>query len=273
MHMNNKVCTSQMKYVEDNLICTCSKTGEWVSVTCRAKFQYLKSIQHLRKTSFDMAHTNFDCTPEKYYLVECNVCLCPAPGYMTAFHCTKRHCRKGSKSESCKPGQFLRLPNEICTCSANGYYIDRLCLKIANFRIQRINDKELAIISDTSLLQSHIMGDEVCQKNQIYQADCNFCHCNNAGVFICTSKLCQLDAPKRILRNSIDTGNPLYVDGVLQLPELEDLDEACVPGQRYRHKCNKCQCSANAVPICTTMLCVGYSIASNAANLGVINTN
>lgn len=246
-----------MRYVESNLICTCSGNGEWMSMTCKKNFLYLKSGQHLRKGSFDgLARANFTCTPEKYYLVECNVCLCPVTGHMTADHCTKRHCKKGFKTESCKPGQFLRLTNEICTCSANGYYIDRLCLKIANFRIQRIIDKELAVISDTSALRSQIMGNEICQKNQVYQADCNFCHCNNAGVFICTSKLCTVESSRSSLRSG-NTGESKKTPGSIQLPELEMLDQKCEPGKRYRYKCNKCQCSANGVPICTTMLCVG----------------
>lgn len=252
-----------MRYVEGNLICTCTKTGEWMSVTCKKTFQHLKPVQHLRNGTFDhLVHTNFNCTPQKHYLAECNVCFCPITGKMTAEHCTNRHCKKGSKSESCRPGQFLRLPTEICTCSANGYYIDRLCLRVANFRIQRISNKELAVISDTSSLRSDIMGNEVCEKNQIYRVDCNFCHCNNAGVFVCTSKLCRIEKPKKMLRNGISSGDPN--DSILHLPELEDLNEKCEPGLRYRYKCNKCQCSANSVPICTTMLCVGdYETPTN----------
>lgn len=256
--MHKRSCSAQMRYVESNLICTCTNSGEWMSVTCMKNFLYLKSVNHLRKSNFEgLAHTNFTCTAEKYYLVECNVCLCPVTGKMTADNCTKRHCKKGFKTDSCKPGQFLRLPNEICSCSANGYYIDRHCLKIANFRIQRVIDKELAVISDTSSLRSQIRGNEVCQKNQIYQADCNFCHCNNAGVFVCTSKLCKVESSKKSLRYSMTTGAPKNNAGASQLPELEKLDQKCEPGKRYRHKCNKCQCSANGVPICTTMLCVG----------------
>lgn len=275
MHTHKDSCNAQMRYVENNLICTCTRNGEWMSATCMKHFLYLKSGLHLRKGNFDgLARANFTCTPEKYYLFECNVCLCPVTGNMTADHCTKRHCRKGSKSESCKPGQLLRLPNEICTCSANGYYIDRLCLKIANFRIQRIIDKELAVISGTTSLRNQAMGNEICQKNQIYQADCNFCHCNNAGVFVCTSKLCKVKTPRKSLRRGFDNGKTKNNPGIqIQLPELERLDQKCEPGKRYRYKCNKCQCSANEVPICTTMLCVGDFTLTKRTNSETTTVN
>lgn len=180
--------------------------------------------------------SNITCKPNSLYLIDCNVCKCDTKGLIQATSCTNRHCTTDNKADVCRFGDFLRTDTEICLCSDVNYYVDKLCRKINPKVIQEVNVTDVKLVTDIGF-----KANKKCTAFREYYVDCNHCVCDESGKLICTKKDCR---PKKDARKSENN-----------LPSVRSLKEQCIPGKRYKFKCNTCVCTTKKELSCTTMIC------------------
>ncbi|XP_046973676.1 uncharacterized protein LOC124540254 [Vanessa cardui] len=238
-------CQPYMIYKFGELFCTCNYNGRWMSYNCRETFQYLRTSETMAK---DTLRSNITCTPNALFLVDCNVCHCDKSGIIKSSFCTKRQCFGGHKADLCNFGDFLRTNDEICICSDINYYIDRLCVKVDGETIQEISNTKIdEIIQNINPIRKS-MTNETCIPYQKYTIDCNSCICSSKGELVCTNKICKND--------KLESKTKYRDNDFLKLTKVEDEEDKCNPGQKYRFKCNTCICTHKKTLSCTTMVCL-----------------
>ncbi|CAK1543506.1 unnamed protein product [Leptosia nina] len=231
-------CQSNIRYMKDHTICTCSNKGRWLSEVCRRIIGTLKRSPPLLHGNM---RSNVSCTPERLYLIDCNICKCDRTGHIQSKACTNRHCKTGTKADKCNYGDFLRTNNEICICSDVNYYIDKLCRKIDSRIVQELNITDAKVITNVNFKSNK------CTAFKEYYIDCNHCICDEGGKLICTKKDCNKSNLRRL-----DSEVPTKLD----LPTVHNENEVCISGQKYKLKCNTCICTPNEELSCTTMICL-----------------
>lgn len=240
-------CQRLVTYKLEELYCTCNYDSKWITFYCRETFQYLRPEKTTEKHSL-RSNLNITCTPKSLFLIDCNICQCEKSGVIQPSSCTNRRCTpQGHKSDSCKFGDFLRTNDEICLCSDVNFYIDRLCRKVGDKTLQEVDKNDIALITNTSQIRKNAET-ATCVPLKEYRIDCNRCVCDRNRELICTDKNC--DTETAASRIGDDT------EHFFNLPQAEHERQICVPGQKYRIKCNTCICSQQRTLSCTTMVCL-----------------
>lgn len=234
-----------MTYRFEELFCTCNYKGKWMSYNCRETFQFLRPERIVTK---DSLRSEINCTPNTLILIDCNICKCSDNGTIKSPSCTKRLCKKGHKADFCKFGDFLRTYEEICICSDINYYIDRLCVKVEGNSVQEINKTKInQIVENINPIRKSMVSDS-CIPQTKYTIDCNNCICDNNGELVCTNKVCDGNEKELKITNRLND--------FFDLPEVKSENDACVPRNKYRFKCNTCICTDKMTLSCTTMVCL-----------------
>ncbi|OWR48894.1 putative pacifastin-related serine protease inhibitor [Danaus plexippus plexippus] len=235
-------CQPKMTYRYEELFCMCSYEGKWMSFNCRQTFRRLQMSKTLVKHPM---RTNITCTPKSLFLVDCNVCRCEGSGSIKPSSCTNRICSKGHKADRCRFGDFLRTSQEICICSDIGYYVDRLCVKVKNGVVQQLKTNDIEKIINVYKMRKAMT--DTCIPHKEYKVDCNRCICDSTGKFSCSQDVCDKEKTIRTSDLSQDFFN---------LPFINDENEKCKPGEKYRIKCNTCVCTDDSKLSCTTSVCL-----------------
>ncbi|KOB67283.1 putative pacifastin-related serine protease inhibitor [Operophtera brumata] len=238
---NLLTCEPNQLYRQDTTFCSCTALGHWQSTDCKEKFHRLVLQEDPMKKHLK---TNITCAPGSLYITDCNVCLCRYNRLINFDSCTTRACPKRFKGEVCNPGEVYRSANEFCVCNTINHYTDHFCLNVLDDAVQIVQAEYLAGIIDVGRNESSIV-ENTCKDDMTYTMDCNKCTCLNKK-YACTKTPClNKTAGLRVgkLRMSM-------------MPELKSDDETCVPGKRYKFKCNTCTCNGKKQPVCTSMLCL-----------------
>ncbi|XP_060807392.1 uncharacterized protein LOC106135795 [Amyelois transitella] len=248
IHYKRK-CDPNTTYQDENKVCTCNSNGDWRSSNCHKHYRYLRSDSQYNGSALRATES---CAPNKYYLVDCNICRCGNDKTIDPNHCTTRQCSKGHKIDKCEHGDILRTVDEICACSDINYYIDRLCLSVSDRRIQRVNKSEIRVLLRKDKTTERLLptNADKCTPNDVAEVDCNQCYCIN-GLWACTNKKCVVDIRRK--QNGITRKRK---KAFLSLPEVFNDKEKCVPRKKYRYKCNTCICTKKSVLSCTSMICL-----------------
>lgn len=236
-----------MFYRHDNTICTCSAAGHWITKICKIKFQRLKSIDN---PNLIMLKTNIDCSPNEIYLIDCNICKCSPTRRIDFAFCTSRTCPLRDKGDSCTSAQVYRSAKEFCSCSDLNYFIDKLCIKVKDEIVQKIDEKEISKLLHFGNKLNKIghFCNDTNNYNTTLTIDCNNCTCRGEGKLICSKHDC---AEKTVLRSdSAEKNASIY------LPKLGNINDKCKPGVKYKYKCNTCVCNKVGQAICTSTICV-----------------
>lgn len=244
-------CQQHVTYKLEELYCTCSYNGKWITFYCRETFQYLRPEKSTEQRTL-RSNLTITCTPKSLFLIDCNICQCGKSGVIHPSSCTNRSCTpKGHKSDSCKFGDFLRTDDEICLCSDVNFYIDRLCRKVGDKTLQELDRNDIAFITNTSKIRKNTETD-TCVPFKEHRIDCNRCICDRNRELICTNKIC--DKTMAALRTGDENVH------FFNLPQAEHESQICEPDQKYRIKCNTCICSQQRTLSCTTMVCLEDSM-------------
>ncbi|XP_035452448.2 uncharacterized protein LOC118277659 [Spodoptera frugiperda] len=252
-------CQPNNLYRINNRFCTCSNDGYWESENCEEEFHYLHPKKGINNYYL---RTSVACTPNEYFLIDCNLCRCSPKGIIDVTLCTNRYCGQGHKADICAYGDVLRTENELCSCSDINYYIDRLCIRILNEPIQIVPTREIMKLDDVGKTRSVLRVD--CNTDAVYEVNCNKCLCKN-GDLVCTDAVCEhkKGAVRAEKKNEIEI-----------LPELKSVVGAvCQPGRRYRYKCNICSCTKDGFPSCTTMVCLEDYVLDIKSLRGLLSSN
>ncbi|XP_045514158.1 uncharacterized protein LOC123707841 isoform X1 [Pieris brassicae] len=247
-------CQSNIRYIKDHTVCTCSDSGLWLSENCR---KVIRTVRTDLPIVYGNLRSNVTCKSNSLYLIDCNVCKCDKSGLIQATSCTNRHCKTATKADFCLFGDFLRTHNEICLCSDVNYYIDKLCKKISPNLIQELNTADTKAVTDVGF-----KSNKKCTAFREYYIDCNHCICEESGQLLCTKRDCRQNKV-----NSRRSNND-------ELPIVQSVNDLCIPGQKYKLKCNTCICTLNEELSCTTMVCLDdFIIDGLALRRGLISSN
>lgn len=209
-------CQPGVAYQRGDLLCVCNELGYWPNPTCRETFRVLHQVEVVDDLKVSAKQ---NCLPNKLYLVECNVCLCPTTGFLDFNYCTKKICSKTDpvfkqSNESkevaevyaqCDPDKKYKLGCKSCVCLRNNRLLCDNCTKV-------------------SQCMDKVVGES-------FEMDCNTCHCDKNGMLFCTVKKC--------LSKQIETDK---IGDQFQLSITPDHDLDCMPGTKYLKKCNTCFC-------------------------------
>ncbi|CAH0717693.1 unnamed protein product, partial [Brenthis ino] len=104
----NLKCQPNKVYKTSDGNCLCTEKGNWPNERCRLYFQD--------------QHTKLDCEPNKYVIIDCNICRCGVDGKIDKNQCTKHLCstqrsRKSNTNGDCEPNMWYSLsPCRLCYC-------------------------------------------------------------------------------------------------------------------------------------------------------------
>lgn len=261
-------CNPGVHYAKDDLICICTKSGNWPHRKCKSIFNKLHKIEPNPLQSFEDT-----CTPGKTYLVKCNICHCGRDGHVYEEYCLPMDCKEKmpailhSESTLANTRDRYKYGKEVyaecaedVTYKLNGC---RTCICQQNNRL--ICDKcEIETIYRAK--GDNIKGDDnnkstVCGSmlpGVVFYDNCNQCFCSKEGELICTMRLCIGSESSTDLRLLSELGRTKSDSDVLVEAPVDDKD--CVPGTSFKKECNYCSClqglgEVKKIVVCTKMAC------------------
>ncbi|XP_063388322.1 uncharacterized protein LOC134674194 [Cydia fagiglandana] len=268
--VKRSACKPNEDFLDDCNTCKCSETGQSYSCTqneCMDKdgkdggkdvdkevevFMENEGVDHIERHSV--------CKPSTTFYVGCNPCHCNSAG--TDFTCTNKPCplpedvevfhelhapksAKNATKKVCVENRMFIMNCNTCWCNEDGtsYFCTRkVCVNTDEPVVEEGTEQKLRIVK------------KECRPGEVFEIDCNMCHCNPDGKsYSCTRRACFDEKNQTVIRKTRATP--------------QEAPKNCQPGQEFRMDCNKCLCDNEGQNFsCTRIDCTALNNNNNNGN-------